>query len=227
MSHQGHTYHIDTVSRSTEKITHCILPGSTTTMMNNAARKSLRPAALFIRYGCSRLQAKQGPSSEASRQCLTFSSSNDSTKRRPDPMAKRPNFRCDPYGQGGKPLALEEAESLLSTIDKAWEIEKEGEKPWAIVREFIHPDFLNGASFVGKMAAVAEMNAHFPSVTLDRRIVCKQWQVVTQIRCHTFVLGGLSTHDFHLAMVRTSASEGIHSLIFPVLTIVFTPILVH
>jgi len=162
--------------------------------------------ARVVRCACSsRLQVKQGLSTDATRQCRMFSSSSDSTKRRFDPMAKRPNFRCDPYGQGGKPLALKEAENLLATVDGAWNIEKNNDKPWAIVREFIHPDFLAGARFVHKMAAVAEMNAHYPSIILDRRIVHKQWQIVTKIQCHTFVLGGLSTHDFHLAMVSARA----------------------
>lgn len=132
-------------------------------------------------------------------------------KPRNDPTAKRPNKLCDPYGQGGKPLTLAEAEATKTTLSEDWEFEfldDEEEvvhmehQPIAIRREFIHPDFLTGARFIHKIAAVAQVNAHYPSLTLDRRIVNKNWQVMTVCRCDTFVLGGLSTHDFYLAMVR-------------------------
>jgi hypothetical protein len=55
---------------------------------------------------------------------------------------------------------------------------------------------------VQKIAAVSQMNSHFPIIGLKRCIVKKNWQVVTRIECSTMVLGGLSAHDFHLAMVR-------------------------
>lgn len=100
-----------------------------------------------------------------------------------------------------------EVERLRPTIHKDWNVEHvnpddKSSFPVALIREFEHPDFLFGARFTTRMAAVAQMNAHFPSFTLERRIVRKTWQVVTSIRCQTVVLGGLSTHDFHLAMVR-------------------------
>jgi pterin-4a-carbinolamine dehydratase len=75
--------------------------------------------------------------------------------------------------------------------------------PHALEREFIPTDFLSGAKLVQKLAAVAQLDNHFPaSLTLARKIVRKEWQVVTAVQCHTTVLGGLSTNDFHLAMVR-------------------------
>jgi pterin-4a-carbinolamine dehydratase len=141
-----------------------------------------------------------------------FSSSNENEQQqeRPDPFARRPTAKCDPYGQGGKPLPKWEANNLLSTLHPEWKIEQEqGEgqgkeaTPQAIVREFAHPDFITGGRFVAKLAAVAQLHAHFPSIHLERKIRSRQkaWQVVTSVRCHTLVLGGLSTHDFHLAMV--------------------------
>jgi pterin-4a-carbinolamine dehydratase len=75
--------------------------------------------------------------------------------------------------------------------------------PHALEREFVPTDFLSGAKLVQKLAAVAQLDNHFPaSLTLSRKIVRKEWQVVTLVQCHTTVLGGLSTNDFHLAMVR-------------------------
>ena len=129
-------------------------------------------------------------------------------QNRPDPFDRRPNAKCDPYGQSGKPLPLSEAKALLVTVDPQWKITDDGDDgeskpPQALVREFVFPDFMAGSKFLAKIAAVAQLNIHFPSLTLERRIIPnkKAWQVVTTVRCHTLVLGGLSTHDFHLAMV--------------------------
>jgi len=142
-----------------------------------------------------------------------------------DPTAKRPNQLCDPYGQGGKPLGRVEADRLLSTIHEDWIIEQDEDDnastistptttdpsvPTAISRQFLHPDYVSGGKFAARVAAVAEMNAHYPfALSLERRIVRKSWQVVTTIRCRTLVLGGLSSHDFYLAMVRIVAVHGV------------------
>ena len=154
-------------------------------------------------------------------------SKNKDKKARPDPFARRPTAKCDPYGQGGKPLPLWEANALLATLDPRWKIEEEAAAtkpttdneenaslpPQELTREFIHPDFISGSKFVAKIAAVAQLNIHYPSIQLERRIVPKkkEWQVITQVRCHTLVLGGLSSHDFHLAMV-SSLSFSLRSL---------------
>jgi len=125
-------------------------------------------------------------------------------------MARRPTAKCDPFGQGGKPLMLEDAMRLSATVDPAWKVEtemkesKEGDSlvhPATIIREFQHPDFISAASFLQHVAAVAQMNDHFPSLTVERKLNSrkKQWTVVSTIQCHTKVLGGLSHHDFFLA----------------------------
>jgi pterin-4a-carbinolamine dehydratase len=154
-------------------------------------------------------------------------------KRRIDPMAKRPTVKCDPYGQGGKPMSWMEAETLLSTLrlHSDWKLVPVATQtpdldessqplgnettsttavdapqlpPHALGREFVPTDFLSGAKLVQKLAAVAQLDNHFPAcLTLSRKIVRKEWQVVTAVQCHTTVLGGLSTNDFHLAMVRS------------------------
>lgn len=136
----------------------------------------------------------------------SMGSAADGKMRKPrlDPTAKRPNKLCDPYGQGGKPLGMNEVDRLRATIGSDWEVVvADGDGiPLALSREFVHRDFITGAHFVRRIAAVAEMNAHYPSITLDRKIARKgSWQVTTTVRCHTLVLGGLSGHDFHLAML--------------------------
>ena len=142
-------------------------------------------------------------------------STTNKTVRATDPTTKRPNRVCDPYGQGGKPLSSAEVNSLLATIHQDWKVETKSSDvdqqsgqniiscpPVALIREFSHGDFLSGSRFLHRLAAVAEMNAHFPSLMLERRIAKKNWVTVSTVRCHTTVLGGLSRHDFHLAMVR-------------------------
>lgn len=138
---------------------------------------------------------------------------------RPDPTAKRPNRVCDPYGQKGNPLSFEEAKSLCSTIHSDWRLESRFAEnkdtgtvnldgastkffPVYLSREFMHPDFVIGAQFLAKLAAVAQVNAHFPTLHLERRIVNQSWITVSYVKCHTTVLGGLATHDFYVAMVR-------------------------
>jgi pterin-4a-carbinolamine dehydratase len=138
-------------------------------------------------------------------------SSSSASKPIYDPLAKRPNQKCDPYGQEGKPLSMTDATMLKSTIHSQWTFEMNEEDltvPLSLTRHFIHPDYLSGARFLHKIAAVAQINNHFPSVlSLERRIVKKNWQVVTSVRCRTLVLGGLSRHDFHLAMVSSSITK--------------------
>jgi pterin-4a-carbinolamine dehydratase len=132
-------------------------------------------------------------------------------KPRADPTAKRPTQKCDPYGQGGKPMSKAEAKLFKSTTHEDWKLEfGNTDYPIAIFREFVHSDFLLGARFLQKIAAVAELNAHFPSICLERRIVKKNWQVFSRIRCHTRVLEGLSANDFHLAMVRFPTVLNLH-----------------
>jgi hypothetical protein len=41
---------------------------------------------------------------------------------RPDPLALRPTSKCDPYGQQGRPMTLQQAKDLLSTVESAWQI---------------------------------------------------------------------------------------------------------
>lgn len=46
----------------------------------------------------------------------------EKVKRGTDPLAKKPTKVCDPYGQGGKPLTVEQAKALLPTLDGSWKL---------------------------------------------------------------------------------------------------------
>lgn len=122
-----------------------------------------------------------------------------------DPLARRPNRICDPYGQGGKPLLREEAQNLLATLNDDWTLVHETDvddgTPTELVRAFFHKDMMDGAQFVTKIAAVGKINNHYPSILLERRLLPKAWQVITRVSCRTPTLEGLSYNDFYIAMV--------------------------
>ena len=132
---------------------------------------------------------------------------------RPDPFARRPTAKCDPYGQGGKPLTMAEAKGLLATVEPGWKLwctedgddnanDEDSSIPFAIARDFWHHDYMQGAKFMTHVAAVAQMNDHFPhQVILDRYLSSREkaWNIRTRVVCRTFVLQGLSHHDFYLA----------------------------
>jgi pterin-4a-carbinolamine dehydratase len=73
--------------------------------------------------------------------------------------------------------------------------------PIALIRSFQHPDFMSGTRFLHTIASVAQLNAHYPTLSLERKIIHRQWYVISTVKCHTLVLGGLSSFDFHLATV--------------------------
>lgn len=161
-------------------------------------------------------------------QDLCLSKRRFSNQNRIDPTAKRPTSVCDPYGQGGKPLAYAEAINLLQTLEKGWEIEisqeecdseqtKEEENAKSIFKEFYHADFMKGSQFLSHIAAVGHISNHYPHLTLERRLLKKKkaWCVVTRVTCMTPPLNGLSYNDIHLAMLIDVevAREKVHELI--------------
>jgi pterin-4a-carbinolamine dehydratase len=126
------------------------------------------------------------------------------TSERPDPFARRPNQICDPYGQGGKPLSLEDSKQLLLMLDEGWELDCDGEDtPKALFREYHHRDYIRASVFISKIAAVGDLNNHYPTISLERKLLSreKRWEITTTIRCHTVTLAGLSRNDFHVAML--------------------------
>lgn len=125
-------------------------------------------------------------------------------------MTRRPSKVCDPYGQGGKPLLSNEAKGQMATLDGGWILmygndtsKMDPEVPQSLQKEFYHASFIDGSKFVSIVAAVAHMNNHYPTLSLERRLERenKAWAVVTTVQCHTPALGGLSYNDFHIAML--------------------------
>ena len=138
-----------------------------------------------------------------SKLCYTSSISATASNRN-DPTAKRPNRVCDPYGQSGEPMSKEDSTTQLSLLESGWIIlSNSNDEPLSIQREFCHINYVDGSRFITKVAAVAHNNNHYPSIKLERRLMKKEkaWRVVSIITCDTEVLGGLSFHDFHIAML--------------------------
>lgn len=82
--------------------------------------------------------------------------------------------------------------------------------PYGLQHNYSHIDFIQGATFLTHMAAVAQMNDHFPlSMQLGRRLhpKTKTWIVTTTVTCRTVVLQGLSQHDFMLAALMDVEAE--------------------
>ncbi len=147
-----------------------------------------------------------------------------------DPTARRPNKVCDPYGQNGKPLSNSDASKFLPTIEKGWTLvkpldrnsspkgsiaqqkqkqEQELQHPIALEKEFYHADYMDASRFASIVAAVAHNNNHYPKICLERRLMKREkaWAVVTTVSCRTETLKGLSSHDFHIAMLIDVEAE--------------------
>lgn len=172
------------------------------------------------------------------RRCFSKSTSNGANiKSQPDPLARRPNRECDPYGLGGKPLSYREATIQLETLENGWQLlDRKAEPnstdtsndqdmhndnktpPAALVREFHHADYLAAARFVQTIAAVAHQNNHYPTISMERRLLSRKaaWQITTTVTCQTVTLQGLSHSDFFIAMVRYYDGIATHVLL-PVL----------
>ena len=100
-------------------------------------------------------------------------------------------------------MIKDEVLALIPTLHADWELEYNNEsgEPVALVRKFYPIDFLSGSKFVHCVASLAEINNHYPDISLYRKIEKKEWNAVSSVRCHTFVLGGLSRNDFFFAML--------------------------
>jgi pterin-4a-carbinolamine dehydratase len=167
-------------------------------MMETATKRSLISSARMMRRRLSSSSTSVIKPSSAGSGIANIPNNKTNINNR-DPTACRPNQKCDPYDQGGRPMEMTQIQTLRSTINDRWIVDDDHA---SIRRTFRHDDYLSGARFVAKMAAVAELQSHYPELTLDRVIKRRSsWTVETTVRCQTKVLRGLSTHDFHLAMV--------------------------
>ena len=148
-----------------------------------------------------------------------------------DPTARRPSKVCDPYGQNGNPMSHLDASNYLPTLEKGWTLltptpqqmqTKDAQDigteathardeppapavahPTALEKEFYHANYMDGSRVAAIVAAVAHNNNHYPTITLERRLMKREkaWRVVTTVTCRTETLDGLSSHDFLIAML--------------------------
>jgi len=118
-----------------------------------------------------------------------------------DATARRPTVVCDPYENNGKPLSRAQIEDMLPTISSSWTLADD-----ALSLHLAIPvgSYLAGATLLKTVAAVSFNNNHYGTVSLERRLVKKQWQDVLCIKLQTTVLSGLSFQDFLLATLIDS-----------------------
>ena len=71
--------------------------------------------------------------------------------------------KCDPYEQGGKPLAAAHALALMDTLDGAWTLSPDS---LVLSRQWQTLDLMAAADFVQKVAVVAQNEGQAPWRTL-------------------------------------------------------------
>lgn len=151
------------------------------------------------------------------------------SEQRRDPLAKKPNKLCDPYGQNGKPLGYSQVALLLKTLEKGWAVSsfcypnKNSEQlvatsstPKSIYKEYHHESFTQGSKFITCLASLCHVHNHFATFLLERKLgerASSSWIYVTTVTCHTPTLEGLSYNDFHLAMMIDVESEKMKHLL--------------
>lgn len=92
---------------------------------------------------------------------------------------------CKPCEGGVAPYSREEAQTLLSQLDKQWVLSTEG--PY-LRREFRFRDFYRTMSFVNAVAHVANIEDHHPDLEVGYNYCRVQYT--------THAIQGLSENDF-------------------------------
>ena len=129
---------------------------------------------------------------------------DENSKKRIDPMVRRPNKKCDPYEMGGKPMEKKQAQELVtSTLEAHWNIiTDDDQNVLKLVRVFHHDSYANASKFTNILTAIATQHNHYPpKIMLQRKLGKKEWKITTTVECFTPTLEGLSFHDFHIAMM--------------------------
>ena len=100
------------------------------------------------------------------------------------------NKRCVPCDKGTPALDDSTTRLLLGEV-LGWSLRLQAGQPACIGKSYEFDDFLGAMAFVGKMAALAEDEAHHPDF-------CVHYDRV-DVTLSTHVVGGLSENDFILA----------------------------
>ncbi len=100
-------------------------------------------------------------------------------------MGELSEKHCKPCEGGVAPYSREEAQRLMSQLDKEWVLSTEG--PY-LRREFRFRDFYRTMSFVNAVAHVANIEDHHPDLEVGYNY-CR-------VRYTTHAIKGLSENDF-------------------------------
>jgi 4a-hydroxytetrahydrobiopterin dehydratase len=103
-------------------------------------------------------------------------------------MAELKDKKCVPCEGGVPPLTYDEANKLLSQLDKEWMIVDHAH---LLTKHFAFKNFVETMKFVNEVARIAEEEQHHPDMTVS-------YGGVT-IELMTHAIGGLSENDFILA----------------------------
>ena len=164
-------------------------------------KNSQRMATVSLNMQCNDMRINRFSSSSSSQ-----ADQDKKSKKRVDPMARRPNQKCDPYEMGGKPMEWKQAQELLtSTLEAPWNIitnDNDDPKGMKLVRVFHHDSYTNASKFTNILTAIATQHNHYPpNIILQRKLGKREWNITTTVECFTPTLQGLSFHDFHIAMM--------------------------
>mmetsp|Transcript_32194 Transcript_32194/g.85888 ORF Transcript_32194/g.85888 Transcript_32194/m.85888 type:complete len:165 (+) Transcript_32194:821-1315(+) len=105
-----------------------------------------------------------------------------------------PKKKCDPYEQGGRPLPPEEAKKLIKQIPE-WSLVEESR---ILERTWTSQDLSASSEFIQRIAILSQNVGHNP-LFIGVQSAKLGKQSVT-VRLSTMPLGGLSYHDFLLAL---------------------------
>ena len=94
--------------------------------------------------------------------------------------------KCVPCEGGVKPLAEEEARTLLPQLQADWNLEQ-----GKLIRTFRFKDFQQSISFVNAVANIAEKEGHHPNIYVMYNRV--------KLELYTHAIKGLHENDFILA----------------------------
>ena len=95
---------------------------------------------------------------------------------KPDPTAKRPTQKCDPYGLSGASLSNQQCIAQCSTLEPGWrltnahytDLEGGDETPIHLEKTFYHETFYTASRFASQITLMCTNVNHYPEILLKR-----------------------------------------------------------
>ena len=156
---------------------------SMTRLFYHAAHRQCQWLALIFRQ-----QRNQSPN--VSGRHLSFSTARSYTSTiynresspnppKPDPTAKRPTQKCDPYGLSGASLSYQQCIAQHSTLEPGWtltdahhtDLQGEEETPIHLEKTFYHETFYTASRFASQITLLCTNVNHYPEILLERVLV--------------------------------------------------------